>query len=123
MRTINHLLLNHSNEISNLDVLIAPHHGRDGNMDFSFLGVMNPKVTLFGNAQRKDLAYSAWNNRNLFHITNNQAGDVMLNFLSNRIEISVSNKTFADKFNMEKWQQLAEHSHKDGFWMLCSLKK
>lgn len=61
------------------------------------------RVTLFGNAQRKDLAYNAWNNRNLFHITNNQAGDVMLNFLSNRIEISVSNKTFADKFNMEKW--------------------
>lgn len=123
MKTINHLLLNHINEISNLDVLIAPHHGRDGNMDFSFLDVMNPKVTLFGNAQSKDLAYNAWNNKKLFHITNNQAGDILLDFLSTGIEISVSNKTFADSFNMENWKQSAGQSNMEGFGMLCRLNK
>lgn len=121
MRTINHLLLNHSNEISNLDVLIAPHHGRDGNMDFSFLDVMNPKVTLFGNAQSKDLAYNAWNKRKLFHITNNQAGNIMLDFLSSGIQINVSNKTFADNFNMNIWQKNAEKSNMEGLWALCRL--
>lgn len=123
MKTINHLLLNHINEISNLDVLIAPHHGRDGNMNFSFLDIMKPKVTLFGNAQSKELAYDAWNNKDLFHITNNQAGDIMLDFLSTGIEISVSHKTFADNFNMDNWNQSARQSNMDGFWMLCRLNK
>ena len=123
MKTINHLRLNHNEEISNIDVLIAPHHGRDGNMDFSFLDVMKPKVTLFGNAQSKDLAYDAWNKKGLFHITNNQAGDIMLDFLSTGIEISVSHKTFADNFNMENWKQLAGKSKQEGFWLLCRLNK
>ena len=92
-------------------------------MNFSFLDIMKPKVTLFGNAQSKDLAYDAWNNKDLFHITNNQAGDIMLDFLSTGIEISVSHKTFADNFNMDNWEQSDQQSNMDGFWMLCRLNK
>ena len=51
MGTINHLLENHKQEISNIDVLIAPHHGRDSDKDFSFLDVMKPQITLMGNAK------------------------------------------------------------------------
>ena len=49
MGTINHLLEKHQPDISDLDVLIAPHHGRDSDKDFSFLDVMKPKLTLVGN--------------------------------------------------------------------------
>jgi beta-lactamase superfamily II metal-dependent hydrolase len=97
MRTINHLLEHHKKDISNLDVLIAPHHGRDSGKDFSFLDNMNPKITLFGNAKSKDLAYDAWNSRDLIHITNNQAGNILLDISSTRISLAVSNQTFANK--------------------------
>ena len=82
MRTINHLLAKHENDISNIDVLIAPHHGRDSGKDFAFLDIMKPEITLFGNAKSKDLAYDAWNNRGLVHITNNQAGNILLRYVS-----------------------------------------
>jgi competence protein ComEC len=77
--TWEHILDNHEAEVKNVDILIAPHHGRKSDRDWEFLDVVNPSLTLFGNAPSEYLAYDAWNNRGLPFITNNQAGSVILN--------------------------------------------
>lgn len=119
--TIKHIVSNHSEDITNLDVLIAPHHGRDSNKDFGFLDVMNPKLTLIGNALSKHLAYDQWINRDLFHLTNNQVGDVLLETLNGRLYLSVSNKTAADKLCQYIRNMDAEENTTKDYWFICEL--
>lgn len=76
--TWEHILENHESEVKDVDVLIAPHHGRKSDRDWEFLDVVNPMLTLFGNAPSEHLAYDAWNNRGLDFVTNNQAGSIIL---------------------------------------------
>lgn len=77
--TWDHILNNHEADVKDVDVLIAPHHGRKSDRDWEFLDVVNPMLTFFGNAPSEHLAYDAWNNRDLGFITNNQAGSIILN--------------------------------------------
>lgn len=123
MGTINHLLENHKQEISNIDVLIAPHHGRDSDKDFSFLDVMKPQITLMGNAKSKFLAYDEWSNRGLSHITNNQAGNILIEFEEGSMYISISNKVFADNFCQSQWKQnSSQHGTLKDYWRLGLMK-
>lgn len=122
--TIRHLLEYHKDEISNLDVLIAPHHGRDSDKDFTFLDIMNPKLTLIGNAKCKYLAYNQWNMRKLKHITNNQAGNILLEFDSNTMRVSVYNKVFADSYCQENWRHDSWQNYGvDGYWIIFDMSK
>jgi beta-lactamase superfamily II metal-dependent hydrolase len=82
-KTFTHLIENHKNDISDIDLLIAPHHGRKGTIDFAFLDIMKPTMTFFGNADSKDLAYNEWNRRRLEKITNNQGGTLIARFENN----------------------------------------
>ena len=119
MGTINHLMAHHRADITNLDVLIAPHHGRDSNKDFSFLDVMKPKLTLVGNAKCKDLAYDKWNSRELEHIQNNQAGNILIDIYNGELHVACSNKSFADSYNKEHFKKdSAAHSRNSGYWCL-----
>jgi beta-lactamase superfamily II metal-dependent hydrolase len=72
------LLATHKAAVTNVDILIAPHHGRDSERDWEFLDVVNPRLTFFGNAKSEHLAYQAWSNRDLSIITNNQAGNIIV---------------------------------------------
>lgn len=124
MGTINHLLDNHEQEISDIDVLVAPHHGRDSNKDFSFLDVMKPKLTLMGNAKSKFMAYKEWNDRKLEHITNNQADNVLIEFEGKCMRVSVSNKTFADKYCQENWKHNSfQHDKSKDYWRIFRREK
>lgn len=97
--TWSHLIDNHADDISNIDILIAPHHGRDSGMDFSFLDIVNPSLTLFGNAKSEHLAYDKWANRGLDYVTNNQAGNVILDpDKDDYIHVYVSCYAFADAY-------------------------
>ena len=99
-KTIAHLMQNHKSKISNIDILIAPHHGRDSGKDFTFLDVMKPKLTLFGNAKSKYLAYDKWDNRELDYIINNQCGNILIDISEDgKVSISCSYKNFADAFH------------------------
>lgn len=120
MGTINHLLEKHKVDISNIDVLIAPHHGRDSSKDFSFLDVMKPKLTLVGNAKSKDLAYDKWNSRKLQHIQNNQGGDILIDILNGEMHVSCSNKSFAEAYRREVFKKVGaiKDSRNAGFWCL-----
>lgn len=92
------VLKNYSADVANCAVLIAPHHGRDSDMSHDFLDTLKPGLTLFGYAESEHLAYEAYNQRNLLHITNNQAGNVVLETHSSGIDIFVENRKFAETF-------------------------
>jgi competence protein ComEC len=94
--TWKHILDVHADKVSNIDLLIAPHHGRGSDRDFKFLDILNPRLTLFGNASSEHLAYDAWNSRNLPHITNNQAGSIIVDFDGSSSPVYCTNKVFAE---------------------------
>ncbi len=105
-KTWEYVLDNYKALVRNCAVLIAPHHGRSSGRCYDFLDVLNPALTLFGCADSECLAYAAWNNRRLLHITNNQAGNIVLNAVSQGIEVYVENQEFASKFNALNVQQI-----------------
>ncbi|WP_118975759.1 ComEC/Rec2 family competence protein [Taibaiella koreensis] len=96
--TWDHILNTYKEEITNVDVLFAPHHGRDSDRDYEFFKVLNPQVTLFGNASSKHLAYGNYNSSRNTRITNNQAGYVILNTNLDRLLVCVKNQTFANYY-------------------------
>jgi competence protein ComEC len=95
--TWEYILENFTADVANVDILIAPHHGRHSDRDWEFLDVVNPALTLFGNAPSEHLAYDAWNNRGLPFITNNQAGCIVLNVEVSPAQVYVTCESFAKK--------------------------
>lgn len=87
-----YILQNHKEDVTNVDVLFAPHHGRDSGRNYDFLKSVNPKVTLFGNASSKHLAYNCYKPT---RITNNQAGYVIIDITETKITFYVKNYEFA----------------------------
>lgn len=96
--TWEHIVKNHADDVKNVDLLIAPHHGRDSDRSYDFLDVVNPTLTLFGNAESESLAYGPWASRGLERITNNQAGCVVVG-IDQDLSVYVSCKAFAEKAN------------------------
>ena len=97
--TWEHILTHNENDITNIDILIAPHHGRSSGRSYEFLDVLKPTITFFGNARSEHLAYSAWNYRNLEFITNNQANCMIVNFSQSATKLYVTNESFAVRYN------------------------
>ena len=120
--TIDHLVANHPEEIANIDILIAPHHGRDSGKDFSFLDTMKPQVTFFGNGASQEMAYPHWARRNLIMFTNNQAGNLLVELSALRFTIYSSYKTFVDAFRAKNnFSPTIAHPQVEGMWMLLNL--
>lgn len=98
-KTWDYILENYSNEVSKIDVLFAPHHGRKTGGNDNYLDVLKPKLTLFGNARSEYLDYQSWNNRGFLHITNNEAGNIILETEpQKRINVYVTNKKYAEEY-------------------------
>lgn len=116
--TWEHLVDNHENDIADVDVLIAPHHGRDSGADFSFLDVVNPTLTLFGNASSKHLAYDKWSNRNLQYITNNQAGTIILDPDGEDFEVFVTCEAFANAYAYNQGSSTFYSETRGGWYLL-----
>lgn len=116
-RTWEHLLENHESDIADMDLLIAPHHGRKSGRDYGFLDVVKPKLTFFGNARSEHLAYAAWSNRGLPYITNNQAGSMVVDAGSVGMPVYVTNEAFARQRNSSTF-------HSKGYqgWFLQHVK-
>lgn len=89
----------YDSSLSNIDVLIAPHHGRKTGGNDEYLDILKPKVTLLGNAKSTYLDYNAFNRRRLIHFTNNEAGNIMLNITDEKISLFFENKKFVEKIN------------------------
>lgn len=98
-KTWKHIIDNYSSIVKDIDLLVAPHHGRKSDRDYSFLDTLNPKMTFFGNAKSEHLAYAAWSYRKLPYITNNQANCMVVDVGNTNMPIYVSNETFARQQN------------------------
>lgn len=96
------VIKNYSSNVANCTVLIAPHHGRDSDRSHDFLDTLKPGLSLFGYADSEHLSYDAYNQRDLLHITNNQAGNVVMETSSTGIDIFIENRKFAETFKAFK---------------------
>ena len=98
-KTWDYTLCEYKELVSNIDILIAPHHGRKSGGNDEYLDILKPKLTLFGNANSEHLDYSSWSNRNLQFITNNQVGSIILDTNGrDGIDIFITNENFAKNF-------------------------
>ena len=97
--TWEYILEKHGDAIRNVDLLIAPHHGRSSGRSYRFLDVLKPSLTFFGNARSEHLAYDAWNNRNLPFVTNKQANCMVVDASQEPMNLYVTNEAFARKVN------------------------
>ncbi len=110
-KTWEYILENHEDDVKNVELLIAPHHGRSSGRSFDFLDVLNPALTLFGNAKSEFLAYTAWSTRGLPKITNNQAGSILVDAGQTPMTVYVTCKNFALASNEFSF----EHPSHSGF--------
>lgn len=97
--TWQYVLEKYETKVKDIDLLIAPHHGRSSKRSYEFLDLLKPKMTFFGNAKSEHLAYSAWSYRNLPYITNNQAGSMIVNAEADPMELYVTHEKFANSMN------------------------
>jgi beta-lactamase superfamily II metal-dependent hydrolase len=94
--TWDYVLEHYKNAVSGCSVLFAPHHGRRSGRSFEFLDIVKPKMTFFGCASSGHLAYKEWSKRGLPVVTNNQAGNIVLECADGQIDIYVENSKFAE---------------------------
>jgi beta-lactamase superfamily II metal-dependent hydrolase len=81
--------------IPEVDVLFAPHHGRDsGKVPYEWLEKMNPSLVVIGEAPSEYLDYyDGWNT-----ITQNQCGDILFDLSKGWIDVYVNDSTYARDF-------------------------
>lgn len=104
-KTWDYILENHRKEVENVDLLIAPHHGRKTGGNDEYLDVLKPKLTLFGNAKSEYLDYSSWNNRGLEIITNNQADCIIIETKNEKMNVYVTYEKFARDYNIDTYYE------------------
>jgi competence protein ComEC len=88
---------NFPNYVNDCSILVAPHHGRNSDRSFDFLDKIKPKLALFGCAPSEHLAYGAFNQRKIPIITNNQAGNIIMDAGEHGIDVFVENRSYAEK--------------------------
>lgn len=98
-----HILATHAADLKDIDLLIAPHHGRDSDRSYDFLDVLKPKLTFFGVARSEHLGYGAWRDRGLEVMTNNQGNCFVVDFAEGRMDVHCTYKTFAQTYRQEKF--------------------
>lgn len=120
----NVILDNEANKklLTNIDVLIAPHHGRKTGGSEDFLDTLQPRLTLFGNAQSKDLDYPRWGDDYL-HFTNNQINCAVLEDDPGQLNFYVTYEKFARAWRQKNCGEdceMVKHPSLDA-WLLKSL--
>ena len=102
--TWEYILEYHGDDIKDCKFLLAPHHGRKSGRNYRFLDIMKPKLTLFGCAPSEHLAYSAWTNRNLDYVTQNQCGNMILITRDEQLDVFIENEKFAKEVCQASFQ-------------------
>ena len=83
--------------LPSVNILFAPHHGRkSGKVPKKWLEQMNPDIIVMGEAPSGNLNYAAYDNYN--KITQNSAGDIIFDCLTNKVNIYVSNDSYSVDF-------------------------
>jgi len=82
-------------DISKVNIFFAPHHGRKtGTIPTELLEAMNPDIIIIGEADSEHLNY--YNRYNT--ITQNRAGDIILDCITNKVHIYVESDTYSVDF-------------------------
>ena len=97
--TWEHILAKHETKVTDIDLLIAPHHGRDSGRSYEFLDVLKPALTFFGNARSEHLAYDEWYRKKLPIVTNNQANCMVVDASGTPMKLYVTNEKYARAVN------------------------
>lgn len=97
--TWDHILEHHKADVTDIDLLIAPHHGRKSGRSYKFLDTLTPTLTFFGNARSEHLAYDAWRSRGLSIVTNNQANCMVVDASTKPMTLYVTHENFARRVN------------------------
>lgn len=97
--TWDHILEHYEDDVTDIDLLIAPHHGRKSGRSYDFLDTLAPTLTFFGNARSEHLAYSAWYKRGLPVVTNNQANCMIVDASIKPMSLYVTHEDFAREIN------------------------
>jgi beta-lactamase superfamily II metal-dependent hydrolase len=82
-------------KIPDIDILFAPHHGRDsGKVPKNWLDKMKPQLIVIGEAPYKNINYYQGYNT----ITQNSAGDIIFDCAIGKVHIYVSNENYSVDF-------------------------
>lgn len=82
-------------EFEGIDVLFAPHHGREsGKIPSDILEILNPKVIVIGEAPSGNLNYYAGYNT----ITQNSAGNIIFDAYDDTVDIYVGSSNYSVSF-------------------------
>ncbi|WP_071395066.1 ComEC/Rec2 family competence protein [Bacillus tuaregi] len=92
-----------------VDILFAPHHGREsGKIPQEILDNLDPKIIIIGEAPSKNLNYYQGYNK----ITQNSAGDITFECVTNKVHIYVSNENYTiDFLNNENLNDFGSHTY------------
>jgi beta-lactamase superfamily II metal-dependent hydrolase len=75
-----------------VDVLFAPHHGRDsGKLPEELIKKIHPRIIVIGEASSKNLNYYS----NYYTITQNSSGDISFDITDNKLEVFVEKYSYA----------------------------
>lgn len=93
-------------ELPAVDILFAPHHGRDsGKVPESILTTMSPKIIVVGEGPSEDLHYYPDYNT----ITQNSAGDIVFECETSKAHVFTSNEYSVDFLDDESRERLDYH--------------
>lgn len=97
-------------DMPDIDILIAPHHGRDsGKVPKSWLDEMTPQIIIIGEAQSGHLNYyEGWDT-----ITQNSAGDIIFDCESGKVHIYVSK----DNYSVDFLNNENKSNRDDGYYL------
>lgn len=83
--------------LPSVNILFAPHHGRkSGKVPKKWLEQMKPDIIVIGEAPSKNLDYAAYDDYN--KITQNSAGDIIFDCLTNKVNVYVSSDSYSVDF-------------------------
>lgn len=103
-------------KIRNIDILLAPHHGRKtGGDDMNeYLDILEPKLAIFGNTEKSEYkAYKTFYNKGIPILTNSEVSDIISTVKDNDniiLEITRNNWDKLIKTKNENWKDLLEES-------------
>ena len=82
-------------ELPEADIIFAPHHGRSsGKIPKEWMESINPKMVIIGEAPSEKIDYLSGYNT----ITQNTAGDIILDCSTGIVDIYVSNENYSVNF-------------------------
>jgi beta-lactamase superfamily II metal-dependent hydrolase len=95
-------------KMPDIDILFAPHHGRDsGKIPESWLKKITPKIIVIGEAPSEHLNYYKGYNT----ITQNSAGNIIFDCQKGKVHIYVSTEGYSVKFLKNEKMQDAHESY------------